>query len=142
MRSRSSFDGMKCNVAHALQAIGDEWSVLIIRDAVFRGKSRYDEFLESLSILPTVLSKRLATLVDSGIFERSMYNEKPPRFEYKLTSAGKELEVLIKVLDNWGYEHAPRPEAADPITVSGYARSVISRWFSEPVAAAPGASSR
>lgn len=77
-----------------------------------------------------------------GTLERSLYNEKPPRFEYKLTSAGKELEVLIKVLDNWGYEHAPRPEAADPIAVSGYARSVISRWFSEPVAAVSGASRR
>lgn len=142
MRSRSSFDGMKCNVAHALEAIGDEWSVLIIRDAVVWGKSRYDEFLESLSISPTVLSKRLATLVDAGIFERTLYNERPPRFEYKLTSAGRELEVLIKVLDNWGYEHARTPDAADPIMVSGYAQNVISRWFSEPVAVGSGASSR
>jgi len=128
VRARASFDGMKCNVAHALQAIGDEWSVLILRD-VSRGMHRYDELLESLRISPTVLSRRLTTLTESGILERVQYSTRPPRFEYKLTPAGNELEVIVHALDHWGYDHARTPEAVPPVAAGNQARRVAAKWF-------------
>jgi pimeloyl-ACP methyl ester carboxylesterase len=128
VRARDSFDGMKCNVAHALQAIGDEWSVLILRD-VSRGIHRYDELLAGLRISPTVLSRRLATLTESGILERVQYSTRPPRFEYQLTPAGRELEVIIHALDHWGYDHARTPEAVPPVAAGNQARQIAAKWF-------------
>jgi DNA-binding HxlR family transcriptional regulator len=128
VRARASFDGMKCNVAHALQAIGDEWSVLILRD-ISRGMHRYDELIDSLQISPTVLSRRLATLTESGILERVQYSTRPPRFEYKLTPAGRELEVIVHALDHWGYDHACTPDAVPPVATGDHARQVAAKWF-------------
>lgn len=120
---------MKCHIAHALEAIGDEWSILIIRDAV-KGMTRYDEFRESLGISPTVLSRRLNTMVNSGIFEKRLYSERPPRHEYILTPAGRELEVLIKSLERWGFDHViSENRADDPTRPSESARRVAADWF-------------
>jgi DNA-binding HxlR family transcriptional regulator len=128
VRARTSFDGMKCNVAHALQAIGDEWSVLVLRD-ISHGMHRYDELRDSLRISPTVLSRRLATLTASGILERVQYSIRPPRFEYRLTPAGRELDVIVHALDHWGYDHARTPEAAPPDAAGDHARRVAAKWF-------------
>lgn len=108
---------MKCNIAYALQAIGDEWSFLIVRDAL-RGMTRFDEFQKSLPIAPAVLTKRLAGLVESGILERAQYMTRPPRSEYILTPAGRQLEIVILALDRWGFDNALNAEPA-PLNTPG-----------------------
>lgn len=133
MRRSSSFDGMRCNIAHALQAIGDEWSFLIIRDAM-KGMSRYDEFLESLGISPTVLSRRLSSLVDAGILEKMRYSDRPQRFEYVLTDAGRDLELVIASLDYWGHEHLSSDDPKLPTPPTVHAERAIRRWFDRSAA--------
>ena len=73
-----SFADMRCPIARCLDAVGEWWSVLILRDA-FAGKTRFDEFQASLGIAPNMLSRRLAALVDAGLLERRPYSTRPLR---------------------------------------------------------------
>jgi len=102
---RSRFDHMPCPVAQALDLVGDSWNVLILREA-FYGSSRFEQFSERLGIASNVLTRRLRALVDSGLFERSRYNDHPPRYEYLLTDAGRELRPVLLTLLQWGKRHA------------------------------------
>ena len=61
---------------------------------------------------PDILSDRLATLVEYGVMAREPYREPGARsrFAYRLTAAGRELQVVLSALQQWGDEHLPRPE--------------------------------
>lgn len=93
-----------CSVARTLEIIGDRWTWLIIRDA-FLGISRFREFEESLGIAANVLDERLSRLIDEGIFERAAYQDRPPRFEYRLTRKGEDLFTALNALRQWGDQH-------------------------------------
>ena len=97
-----------CGVARSLEVIGERWTLLIVRDA-FLGRRRFEEFQESLGIARNVLTDRLGRLVDEGIFERVLYNERPERYEYRLTPKGRELIVALTALREWGEKHAGVP---------------------------------
>lgn len=99
----------ECPVAHALQLIGEWWTVLIVRDA-FAGLTRFDQFRRSLDISPAILAKRLQAMVDAGIMERRRYNEHPPRDEYLLTGSGRALRPVIAALRVWGEQHFGREQ--------------------------------
>ena len=90
-----------CSVARTLEIIGDRWTWLIIRDA-FLGVSRFRQFQESLGVAPNVLNERLDRLVDEGVFERTPYSERPPRYEYRLTRKGQDLFTALNALRQWG----------------------------------------
>lgn len=96
-----SFAGMRCSVAGTLEIIGDRWTLLLLRDLGL-GLSRYDEFRNSCGIPTTTLSKRLQSLETHGIVERSRYNERPPRDEYRLTAKGRDLWKVTTALREWG----------------------------------------
>lgn len=106
MRRSDSFAGMKCHIAHALEAIGDEWSFLIVRDSI-KGMKRFDEFQKSLPMSPSVLTARLGKLVESGILQRDIYSERPPRYEYSLTAKGAQLGLVLDALEDWGRDNLP-----------------------------------
>ena len=118
----------QCPVARSLERVGDEWSVLILRDALY-GLTRFDEFQKSLGIAPNILTRRLAALVEAGMLERSQYSEHPPRHEYRLTDAGRDFRTVVLALAAWGNRHfaheglsmmivdAKTGERADPILV-------------------------
>jgi DNA-binding HxlR family transcriptional regulator len=93
-----------CGVAKSLEIIGERWTLLIVRDAFF-GIRRFDDFQASLGIARNVLTDRLNRLVDEGVFERVRYSEKPERFEYRLTTKGRELNVALTALREWGERH-------------------------------------
>lgn len=96
-----SYDNQNCSIARTLEIVGERWTLLIIRDA-FLGRSRFDEFQESLGIARNVLTDRLKRLVDEGILERRRYSEHPPRDEYVLTEKGRELRLALTGLRQWG----------------------------------------
>jgi DNA-binding HxlR family transcriptional regulator len=103
------YDGQNCSVARTLELIGERWTLLIVRDA-FLGRRRFDEFQESLGVARNVLADRLAKLVEHGIFERVRYQERPERFEYRLTERGLDLRVPLLALMQWGDRHlSPAP---------------------------------
>ena len=93
-----------CSLARALAAVGDRWTLLILRDA-FLGVRRFDDFQRSLGIARNVLNTRLQRLVDAGVLERRRYQERPERFEYRLTEMGLDLWPAIVALMNFGDRH-------------------------------------
>src|SRR6185295_17175022 len=98
---RRDYEGQNCSIARALEVVGERWTLLIVRD-VFLGKHRFDELQESLAIARNVLTDRLNRLVQEGILERVRYSERPERFEYRLTRKGRELNVALAGLRQWG----------------------------------------
>jgi DNA-binding HxlR family transcriptional regulator len=98
---RTSFAGMDCSVARSLDVVGEWWSLLVLRDA-FTGVRRFEDFQRSLGIARNILADRLQTLVDYGVLERRLYQERPERFEYRLTEKGLDLYPVLISLMRWG----------------------------------------
>jgi DNA-binding HxlR family transcriptional regulator len=111
-----SFSDMDCSIARTLAIIGERWSLLIVRDA-FNGVRRFDDFLESLGIARNILSDRLQHLVDDGILERRRYQERPDRYEYRLSPKGLDLFPILTAVREWGDRHLTT-EAGPPIRVT------------------------
>ena len=101
---RKSFGNMQCPIARSLERVGEWWSILILRDA-FHGLTRFDQFQENLGIAPNMLTRRLNSLVESGLLERRRYSERPPRDEYLLTQAGRDFRPVLWALLAWGNKH-------------------------------------
>ena len=98
---RRDYEGQNCSIARALEVVGERWTLLIVRD-VFLGRRRFDELQESLGIARNVLTDRLHRLTDEGILERVRYSERPERYEYRLTPKGRDLNVALTALRQWG----------------------------------------
>jgi DNA-binding HxlR family transcriptional regulator len=90
-----------CSIARALSVVGDRWTLLILREAFLRTR-RFEDFQSRLGATRHVLADRLQKLVEHGIFERVQYEERPPRYEYKLTEKGRDLYPVIVSLVGWG----------------------------------------
>jgi DNA-binding HxlR family transcriptional regulator/peroxiredoxin len=90
-----------CAIAQSLGVIGDGWELLIVRDLA-RGVDRFDLLAESLHISRKVLTERLNGLLDSGVVERTAYQERPTRHSYRLTPRGKALLPILVALQDWG----------------------------------------
>ena len=158
---RKSFAGMACPIARSLEQVGEWWSMLILRDA-FAGKTRFDEFQQSLGIASNMLTRRLAALVSAGMLEKRLYSERPARHEYVLTERGRDFRTVLVALLAFGDRHfavgggggarvvdAATGEVAEPILVdkkSGkelvepHFRIVRGRRGAAPTGARPGGS--
>src|SRR3954462_5886997 len=101
---RKRFDKMLCPIARSLERVGEWWSMLIMRDALY-GMTRFDEFQTSLGIAPNMLTRRLTALVEAGLLERRLYNERPPRYEYLPTERGRDFFPVLVALLNFGNKH-------------------------------------
>ena len=101
---RKRIGDSQCPIARGLERVGEWWSILILRDA-FHGYTRFDEFQSSLGIAPNMLTRRLTSLVKSGLLERRLYNQRPPRYEYVLTERGRDFRPVILALLAWGNRH-------------------------------------
>jgi DNA-binding HxlR family transcriptional regulator len=98
---KRDYEGQNCSIARALEVVGERWTLLIVRD-VFLGLRRFDQLQESLGIARNVLTDRLNRLVEEGSLERVRYNDRPERFEYRLTEKGRELNIALTGLRQWG----------------------------------------
>jgi DNA-binding HxlR family transcriptional regulator len=98
---RTSFEDMNCSVAQCLEVIGEWWTMLIIRDA-FLGVRRFDDFQTRLGISRNILTRRLAGLVDAGVLDKVRYQDRPERFEYRLTDKGRDLWPILTTMREWG----------------------------------------
>jgi len=101
--ARTRFTEMNCGIGQALEAFGDWWSLLIVRDAFF-GARRFGDFERNLGIAKNVLSARLAHLVEHGIFERVDVGSEGQHFEYRLTGKGEALLPVLTALREWSDE--------------------------------------
>jgi DNA-binding HxlR family transcriptional regulator len=98
----------RCSIARTITAVGERWSLLVLREAAM-GTTRFSDFRQRLGIASDVLANRLAALVELGLLERTAYREEGSRTrtEYRLTDAGHEFEVVLGALGGWGGEHLP-----------------------------------
>lgn len=105
-----------CSIARALEIVGDRWTILILRDA-FRGLRRFDELQRDLEIPRAVLSDRLRKLVDAGVLTRRRYQQRPDRYEYRLTPMGLQLSPILVALMQWGDRWLSGPQGAPTLLV-------------------------
>src|SRR5918912_2789343 len=97
-----------CSIARAMEILGERWTFLILREA-FYGVRRFSDMQRNLGIARNILSTRLQTLVNAGIFERRLYHEEPERYEYRLTAAGRDLYPALVTIMRWGDTHLCEP---------------------------------
>ena len=116
MVKRTSFEHDDCPVARALDAIGDWWSMLIIRDALF-GVSRFSEFQKRLGLAKNILSVRLRTLVDQGILKTAPASDGSAYQEYLLTPKGRGVFPILVALRQWSEEFDDRPDEITTLLV-------------------------
>jgi DNA-binding HxlR family transcriptional regulator len=105
---KRDYEDQTCSVARALEVVGERWTLLILRSA-FGGVRRFDDLHEALGITRSVLTTRLERLIDEGVLKRVAYQERPVRYEYRLTAKGRELWPVVLHLLRWGDAYYPEP---------------------------------
>lgn len=124
----SEIDSVPCPVAQAMSVIGDTWSMLILRDAL-RGASKFDEFQRATGASRAIVADRLSHLVEHGVFERSQYEDHPPRFEYRLTKRGHDLQPVLMMLSHWSEKHLGKSPAGKQLRLSGRRHTTCNHNF-------------
>ena len=113
-------------LADALERVGDRWTLLVVA-ALLEGPKRFNELQEELEgIAPNVLSSRLKSLTEQGLAITQPYSERPPRFAYELTEAGRELAGALRLLADWG---ARTGGAAEPYRHEPCGTALEARWW-------------
>src|ERR1700738_1471278 len=108
MVKRTSFEKAECPIARSLDAIGDWWSLLIIRDA-FLGIRRFSEFQKNIGLAKNILTVRLRTLVDQGILTTAPASDGSAYQEYVLTAKGRGVFPVLVALRQWSEEFSSEP---------------------------------
>jgi DNA-binding HxlR family transcriptional regulator len=93
-------------LADALARVGDRWTLLVVA-TLLDGERRFNELQEELDgIAPNVLSARLKLLAEQALIVSRPYSERPPRFVYELSEAGRGLAGVLRLLVDWGARHS------------------------------------
>ena len=106
-----TYEDQNCSIARSLEVLGDRWTILVMRDAFMRVR-RFEDFQRNLGVARNVLTDRLGRLVEEGILERVPYQDRPARFEYRLTEKGIDLWPVMMSLLQWGDRHYPARDRA------------------------------
>lgn len=113
----TEFDRSRCSIAGTLSVVGEKWSMLVLREA-FLGVRRFADFQAAIGAPRAVLTQRLATLVDHGVFERVPYQAEGQRerLEYRLTERGLDLYPILVAMLTWGDQHTAG-ESGGPVAL-------------------------
>ena len=103
--SIADWDRDNCAVGNTMAVIGERWTLLVLRES-FLGVRRFEQFQRNTGVARNILSDRLNTLVAHGILRREAYQERPVRYEYRLTAKGLDLYPILITLMAWGLRHA------------------------------------
>jgi DNA-binding HxlR family transcriptional regulator len=96
-------------MARGLDVLGDPWTILVLRE-VFFGNGRFDAMKARLEVADSVLTKRLAGLVESGLLTKRAYDDgSRTRSEYVLTPKGEEALPVLNAVAIWAEKHLPPP---------------------------------
>lgn len=104
MAKRRSLRSDTCPMARSLDIVGDQWSLLIVRDA-FDGMKRFGEFQQSLGVAKNILADRLKNLVHEGVLALAPASDGTLYQEYLLTPKGQGLFPVVVGLRHWGEQH-------------------------------------
>ncbi len=117
--------GQYCSVAKALDAVGDRWTLLIVRELLLRDGCRYTDLLHGLpGIATNLLSERLRELEERGLVRRQAAPPPVATTLYHLTDSGRELDPVLRALGRWGARFMPEGGEGD---------SFRSHWLAFPV---------
>ncbi|NUP60093.1 MAG: helix-turn-helix transcriptional regulator [Pseudarthrobacter sp.] len=109
MPLRSDWSQRNCSMARGLDILGDPWSLLVLRE-VFFGNGRFDAMKSRLEVADSVLTKRLAGLVESGLLAKKAYDDGGrTRHEYVLTPMGEDALPVLNAVTIWAEKHLPAP---------------------------------
>jgi DNA-binding HxlR family transcriptional regulator len=112
-------------LAEALVAVGDRWTLLVV-EALLEGPARFNDLQDAIGgIAPNILSERLRRLEREGLAIAQPYSERPPRYVYELTSAGRELAGALRLLADWGGRH----REAEPMRHDLCGTALEARWY-------------
>ncbi len=96
-----------CPVGRVMNIIGDDWSVMILRDLFCAESCRFQDLADSLQgASPNTLSSRLKWLESQGVVERRYYSQHPPRASYALTNKGRRLDSVLMAMKEWGESYS------------------------------------
>lgn len=95
-----------CPMARAANLLGDEWLILVLRE-LFKGPAKFDELQKRTGAATNILTKRLCRMMEAGIVDKVPYQDKPPRFSYRLTKAGLGLLPVVLELIRYGEQWMP-----------------------------------
>ena len=110
----------------ALARVGDRWTLLVVA-ALMEGPKRFNELHDELDgIAPNVLSARLKALTEQTLVVAQPYSERPPRFAYELSEAGRELAGALRLLADWG---ARTGGGAEPYRHDACGSALEARWW-------------
>ena len=70
--------GLNCSIARTLEVLGDRWTLLVVRNAVFKGTRRFEDFVNELGVARNVLSDRLRRLTEHGVLTAVVYQDRTP----------------------------------------------------------------
>src|SRR5687768_11072818 len=96
------YEGQQCSAARTLELVGERWSLLILRDAMFRNSTRFSQFQKSLGLATNILADRLEGFVAAGLMEHRRSGAPGEPADYLLTQKGLELKSVIIALTEWG----------------------------------------
>jgi DNA-binding HxlR family transcriptional regulator len=126
-----------CSLARTVSVIGDRWTLLILRDCFLRVR-RFEDFQARLGITRHLLADRLRKLVRAGVLRKEPYQQRPLRYEYRLTDKGLDLQPVMLAIVHWGdrhmagprgrpllYEHLACGHGFDPVTVCSACREPV-----------------
>ncbi|WP_327430300.1 winged helix-turn-helix transcriptional regulator [Streptomyces sp. NBC_01236] len=97
-------------IENALAVVGDYWTLLVLQEVSF-GARRFRRIMTNTGISSNVLAIRLRKLIERGVLSKELYESRPPRYEYTLTEAGRDLQPVLLALAEWGNRHASRGES-------------------------------
>ncbi|HEX2132962.1 MAG TPA: helix-turn-helix domain-containing protein [Actinophytocola sp.] len=98
---RTSFARWPCSIARTMDLLGDQWTLLVLREA-FHGVRRFDQFQSTLGIARNTLTERLDRLTGAGLLARVRYQDRPARYEYPLTDMGRDFFPALAAIIRWG----------------------------------------
>jgi DNA-binding HxlR family transcriptional regulator len=93
---------------HSVDTAGDRWSSLLLA-TLFFGLHRYDDISAAMGIATNILADRLRRLLSAGVIEQHLYRDRPPRYEYRLTTKGWDLYPFVVALHDWATVWVPSP---------------------------------
>jgi DNA-binding HxlR family transcriptional regulator len=121
-----------CPVAHALELVGERWSLLIVRE-LLKGPKRYTDLADALPRIGTnVLAARLKDLEGCGIIAKRRLPPPTPAQVYELTPYGVALKPVVRELARWGLRSLPAPGEDEPLA-PGWLPDALDTFFA-PVA--------
>ena len=117
----------KCPITFALEMFGDKWSLIILRDILFKGKKYYGEFLDSAEKISTnILASRLLKLETEGLITKEQDPNNLSKYIYQLTDKGRDLLPLMLDMIEWSVKYNPQPEVPGNI-INGAQPDLLAR---------------